>query len=75
MIVLTLFSWLATLTIIGTYAMSTKYPARFDWANALGFPFIMAAQLLAGVYAPAVLTLFFGVIGIINLIRRKRGDQ
>ena len=72
MTLLVILSWASTVAVLGTYALSVRHPSWFDWANALGFPFVLAVQLIAGVYAPATLTLFFGIIGIWNLIKRKR---
>lgn len=67
-------SWIGAIAVLGTYAMSTERPEWFDWANALCFIPVMAPAVLRGAYAPATISLVFGLVAIYNLWKRRRSS-
>lgn len=57
----------AILVVYLLLAAKRVRPIVFHWANALGWPPVVASELAHDAYVPLVLTVFFGAIGTLGV--------
>ena len=70
MSLLLIASYVASLAVISTYlGLALGWSAlRFHWANAIGCVPIIAFSVSVGAYPSAVLSLFFGLVGLVAIV-------
>ncbi len=62
--------------LVSYYLFVTRNSARlFNWANAVGAIPLIGVEVAAHTYPPMVLTVAFGLIGVLGLVNRRRGDS
>lgn len=73
MIVLSLLAYASDVAVLATYGILVRGGKRrpMHWANAVGCVPIAATEIIGHVYPPLVLTLAFGVLGIVGLLTDK----
>lgn len=64
---ITAIGWLGTLGVLGAYA--TRRARVFAWANAVLCVPVALPALVAGVYSAAAISLVFGALGVVTLIK------
>jgi ABC-type spermidine/putrescine transport system permease subunit II len=69
MTAVTICSWVAVVAVLAAYA--THRQRLFAWSNVLLCIPIALPTLLAGVYAPFTISLAFGVISLVYLLRGR----
>ncbi len=71
---LSVLAYGADAAVLATYwhLARTGSARPFHWANAIGFVPLAATEIVAHVYPPLVLTVAFGALGILGLIRTRK---
>ena len=68
--IITILSWFAVAGVLGAYASGRR--KLYDRANVLLFVPVCLPALLAGAYSSAAISICFGVLGAVNLVRNRR---
>jgi hypothetical protein len=71
MIAVELLAYACSATVLVTYFIMVRKGVErpFHWANALGFPPVLATEIAVGAYPAMVLTVAFGILGWIGVLR------
>jgi hypothetical protein len=61
--------WIGTFGVLFVYA---RMPSRFNLANAVLWPLVIAPAAIRGAWSAAAITFAFGVLGTIHTIRKAQ---
>lgn len=73
MLVIILLSWLCVAAILASYASSRA--VLFDWCNLLLCVPVALPAILLGAYSSAAISLCFGIIAAVTIVRRHRAGK
>lgn len=65
-----LVGWIGTLGVLAAYA--SRSARVFAWANALLCVPVALPAIVAGVYSAAAISLVFGALGVVTLVKGNR---
>lgn len=69
-VIIPVVSWLAVVGMLAAYASGRR--KLYDRANVVLFVPVCLPALLAGAYSSAAISIAFGVLGAVNLVRNRR---